>query len=421
MAAGSSRDGDEMLPSDSLPFPCSSTSASPSFHGTRIICRVCQKQFSQYTCPRCNARYCSLKCYQKHSLRCTESFMRENVMEEMDQMQADSKTKRKMLEILKRIQLEEEASDEEDNSRIEDSILSEETVQKILSGTDVSPEDLSLKEMKQFQRAIASGELSKMIEPWEPWWLKLSARTILLSQDGTRLVRPVDEQEPETSMSHVREVDLSDVPPGPENPLPPLSKLSNRDASPLLAVHLLDILYSYCFTLRLYNGDWNCDPLGAAMAVLSISSVLGDGGQPETVAEVLYNCLEQACSPSHRHAGGIQFGRGLLDDVITLLSLGTHALICLLCDMQRLILAGEKMLKLEKMRKEKRAQMSKLKHAERKVYFMMCWVHEQPGEAWVSLADLVKMEKASLVSVDQGHQSVKVEPGTKSKRLIEEV
>ncbi|MCL7034889.1 hypothetical protein MKW94_024683, partial [Papaver nudicaule] len=30
----------------------------------KIICRVCQKQFSQYTCPRCNLRYCSLQCYK---------------------------------------------------------------------------------------------------------------------------------------------------------------------------------------------------------------------------------------------------------------------------------------------------------------------------------------------------------------------
>lgn len=28
-----------------------------------LACR-CQKQFAQYTCPRCNARYCSLSCYK---------------------------------------------------------------------------------------------------------------------------------------------------------------------------------------------------------------------------------------------------------------------------------------------------------------------------------------------------------------------
>lgn len=53
---------------------------------------------------------------QSHSLRCTESFMRENVVEELQQMQSNDETKRKMLEILKRLHLEEEmdSMDEED-------------------------------------------------------------------------------------------------------------------------------------------------------------------------------------------------------------------------------------------------------------------------------------------------------------------
>ncbi|KAK8599214.1 hypothetical protein V6N13_077146 [Hibiscus sabdariffa] len=50
--------------------------------------------------------------------------------------------------------------------------------------------DLSLEEMKRFQRALASGELSKMIEPWDPRLLKPAATTICLSKDGARLVQP---------------------------------------------------------------------------------------------------------------------------------------------------------------------------------------------------------------------------------------
>ena len=45
---------------------------------------------------------------QSHSERCTESFMRENVMEEMKLMQSDEQTKRKMLDILKRFHSEEQ-------------------------------------------------------------------------------------------------------------------------------------------------------------------------------------------------------------------------------------------------------------------------------------------------------------------------
>ncbi|KAH7846963.1 hypothetical protein Vadar_020142 [Vaccinium darrowii] len=113
-----------------------------------------------------------------------------------------------------------------------------------------------------------------------------------------------------------------DIPPGPETPLSSINKLSATEPSPLLAVHLLDIIDTYCFTLRLYNGDWLSDPAGSAMVMLSVSSVLGEGGQPESVSEALSHCLEQTCSPAFRHTAGLQFGLGLLDDVIALLSLG---------------------------------------------------------------------------------------------------
>ncbi|PQQ10599.1 zinc finger HIT domain-containing protein 2 [Prunus yedoensis var. nudiflora] len=172
-----------------------------------------------------------------------------------------------------------------------------------------------------------------------------------------------------------------EIPPGPDTPLPPVSKLSSTKPSPTLAVHLVDIIYSYCFTLRLYNGDWLSDATGSAMVLLSVSSVLGQGGQPETVLEALSYCLEQNCSPAFRQMGGLQFGLGLIDDVITLLTLGTPALLCLLCDLQRMVQAGERELKSEKPRKSRRAEIrSKLKLAERKIYFIMCWVHEQPGK-----------------------------------------
>ncbi|CAN0908894.1 Zinc finger HIT domain-containing protein 2 [Linum grandiflorum] len=90
---------------------------SPLDPPSRIICHVCQKQFSQYTCPRCNSRYCSLQCYKSHSVRCTESFMRENVVGELKHLKTGDESKRKMMDILKRVHSEEEkieAMDDDD-------------------------------------------------------------------------------------------------------------------------------------------------------------------------------------------------------------------------------------------------------------------------------------------------------------------
>ena len=140
-------------------------------------------------------------------------------------------------------------------------------------------------EKKRFERAIASGELSKMIERWDPWWLRPSARTIYLGREGTQLVQPITKEEEKAASLYSEGNQASEIPPGPETPLPPLSKLSSKEPSPLLAVHLVDILYSYCFTLRLYNGDWQSDAIGSVSVVLTVSSVLGQGGHLATVSD----------------------------------------------------------------------------------------------------------------------------------------
>ena len=79
--------------------------------------------------------------------------------------------------------------------------------------------------------------------------------------------------------------------------------------------------------------------------VLSVSSVLGQGGIQKLCWKLSY------CFGANRHMDGLQFGFGLIDDVISLLSLGTSA-------------------------------------------FIMCSVHEQQ---WSSLAAVVGAEKSSIM------------------------
>uniref|UniRef100_A0A2N9ID27 Shq1 protein domain-containing protein n=1 Tax=Fagus sylvatica TaxID=28930 RepID=A0A2N9ID27_FAGSY len=269
-------------------------------------------------------------------------------------------------------------------------------------GDQVSFDDLSVEEKKRFQRALVSGELSKMIEPWEPWWLKPSARTISLSNEGTQLVQPLAKQDASVPLKDDLESDQSsEIPPGPGSPLPSVSKLSSTEPSPLLAIHLVDILYSYCFTLRLYNGE---------LAIRCHRISLG--------------CVECVLCLGLRHMGGLQFGLGFIDDVISLLSLGTSALVCSLSDLHSLIQVGESELKSEKRKKSRRVEISsKLKIAERKIYFIMCWVYEQPGEAWTSLAAIVGAEKSSIMELEGNEQSVKINNKAEigGKVLIEEI
>ncbi|CAB4289263.1 unnamed protein product [Prunus armeniaca] len=53
---------------------------------------------------------------------------------------------------------------------------------------------------------------------------------------------------------------------------------------------------------------------------------------------------------------------------------------------------------------------SKLKMAERKIYFIMCSVYEQqPGEAWSSLVAMVRAEKSSALNYEAASRPGKVD------------
>lgn len=291
------------------------------------------------------------------------------------------------------------------------------------TGEEIKLEDLSDDEIKRFRQALASGELSKMIEPWTPWWKKPSARSISLGPDGSQLIRQVSVEDTATSDPMTdQEPSINEIPEGPEWPLPSLKQLTRVEPSPLLAVHLVDILYSYCFTLRLYNGDWHSDPLGASTVALSMSKVMGEDAKPETVPEALTACIEETCSPAYRHTGGFRFAIGLVDDIISILSLGHNALVCALSDFHRLIEAGKSMLKADRVGKTANAQSSsKLRGAARKLFFMTCWVNEQPDEAWPPLARIVEVQKASLEELDSGNLRVERMSKQQSKVVIEEL
>ncbi|KAG5394066.1 hypothetical protein IGI04_024029 [Brassica rapa subsp. trilocularis] len=80
--------------------------------------------------------------------------------------------------------------------------------------------------------------------------------------------------------------------------------------------------------------------------------------QPGTMKEVLSFCLEQTCSSAYKGlGGGLKFGLNLVDDVIHL---------------QRLIFGA-----LQEVKSSGRGLKKKLKLADSKVYFMMCWFNEQ--------------------------------------------
>lgn len=149
--------------------------------------------------------------------------------------------------------------------------------------------------------AAASGSFT-------PWWELQEARELTLGPTGQRLVAELRDAAPAAA------VPAELLPAAPEAPLPPLTSLTKAAPSPLLAWHLLEVLFAYCYTVRRFRGSWEGLEGSAAAVMLALTDVLagavgagggsGQGGEesgaarlPESAAQACLHVLERACGP----------------------------------------------------------------------------------------------------------------------------
>lgn len=423
------------------------------------LCRVCREQPAEYTCPRCNARYCSLECYKQHSDRCTEGFYRDAAVAELKGISAGEDERRRMLDILQRLHLQEvegsgggSSDDEGSEEEGAEGGLSQQTLHRLLAKMqaaggelEVAAEDLTPQELAAFHRALADGELSGAVPPWQPWWLSEDAARLELGAGGTALVaeqhagaagpgrearqapamsqqQPAQQQHQQQAPSPPGQVEgqarASVMPPPPSRPLPPLAALTRAAPSPLLGYQLLDLLYAYCLTLRRYNGDYQWEAADAADTLFALSAVLaaastgaatassssggaaaaqaGDGAAP-----VLLGCVQRACQPPVGSRDARGFAVSVVSDVAAILQLGRPVVLTALMDATRLVEAARQQLEAGQGvarggisgsdgDKEQRQRLKQLRRhlvaAERKLLFFLSWANEQLPEAYELLA-----------------------------------
>jgi hypothetical protein len=149
-----------------------------------------------------------------------------------------------------------------------------------------------------FERAVKSGELSNIVEPWHPWWTPEFVSEKSSEQCMGGKARPaLDERL--LKVPHFRSLR-----PGP---------------LPLLAYNAVDLLYSVALTLRLYNGVENAVALcqEAATTLFEASAVLREDARHTTVAEALMSCTSGSM---HGEEGGNIHWTALARDVVYLCS-----------------------------------------------------------------------------------------------------
>lgn len=205
-------------------------------------CEVCSENTAKYRCPNCGIVYCSSDCFKKHNNHCISKFSNQ-LIKDYPPPKVSNETKLKTRKLLAQY----------DESKVEDAFNtnfnnnSKDELICIENGETIAEENFPIKKL------LPQTE----VEPWKAWWEKKVIANF------------------------------------PEPTTKPPSQFS-----PNLVYHLADILYSYCYTMRLYNGDVSFDFDGACNVMVSISSVLGlNVGEIPSVRYALNQCVNNAKDP----------------------------------------------------------------------------------------------------------------------------
>ncbi|XP_066584572.1 zinc finger HIT domain-containing protein 2 [Prorops nasuta] len=232
--------------------------SSSNSKGTSV-CEICDVRPRIYTCPRCGIGYCNLECYKSElHFNCSESFYKQWVEEELKSQENDPESRKKMVEILKRLHQKDEEgqllfddSDEadEENNDLNNSQLDSDDELPVpdlatrmesinLDNADEVWSALTDAEKQEFEALLKNGEAEKLLPLWNPWWTikidKKKIQEIDIEEDITNS----EKYPPLISVPHFNEL---------------------QKASSNIYFNLLNVIYAYAYVALYYNGDYmNC-------------------------------------------------------------------------------------------------------------------------------------------------------------------
>lgn len=181
-------------------------------------------------------------------------------------MKGSHEEKRRAMEMLVRMQEEEENRDYLDDQNENHVATLEERVAGLNIDKDLEViwQRLTSSEQQQFSQLIQSGHVGHLFSLYSAWW-----------ETFTSVVDTV-EKPPSQKPSVLKG-------------LPPLSTLmKDVKVSPSICYNLLNVLYAYVYVVRLYNGDHMELAVQASQVVLDISGTLSSNASFCTVHDGLH-------------------------------------------------------------------------------------------------------------------------------------
>jgi len=221
-------------------------------------CEFCPvSKDNYYTCPKCNAAYCSLQCYRspKH-LQCSETFYKQCVQEEMKLVAKEGGGVGK--EVVKKtyqalLNNAAAANDECENEPLDSDDDENDDIVERLEGIDLEDSDavwskLTESERTEFQALLQSGEISKYVPDYKPWW------DHYYSSHAKKKVQVVGDEADKESEEQIASV-YGRIP-AVSKPVPKMKELmGERKPSPNVKFGLFNVIYAYAFTNRFFRNE----------------------------------------------------------------------------------------------------------------------------------------------------------------------
>jgi hypothetical protein len=228
---------------------------------------------------------------------------------------------------------------------------------------------------------MQEGRLSDLIAMWKPWWY-LPHDAPVITPLETKTNNATDEEDDNAS-SDEEEQELA--PPPSQVPLvlddvKPLSALTSAPPSPLVMYNIIEALYAYAYTARIFNGEFHEAGIEAVDLILNLSSVLSENKIYQNGTEALHKSLENSLKPHVKNTRG--FSISVLEDVNEMFK-SKKFILAALSDLYRLFDTETKMAPASKSKKP-----SKVMLAAKKIYFFICWANEDDEQSF----GLVRLE-----------------------------
>ncbi|RHZ83465.1 hypothetical protein Glove_92g35 [Diversispora epigaea] len=410
-------------------------------------CGICRREPFKYTCPKCDLKYCSLNCYKSEDhLECTESFYKQNILEEIKVQQTDDEQKNRMLEMLRRFEQEgdEMARDEfeEDYEDDEEDDFVERFKDFDINSTDFEAiwNKLTSSEKAEFKSKFIDrkfsenqNNLSELFEEltiWKPWWEKESKKN-----NNNKIIEFVnDEYNEKNSQSEIlqdndKPIVLKDI--------KKLEELTKKPPNPNLVINLVNILYTYVYTCRYFNGDIYEDPEETIKVIWQLSPILRNN------ENIIYENVSQAIVASSnvilqnpQYSQPPEFLNLILNDIICLLS-SLENILSLLSDLYNLFHLESQNLNLESGNKPKKiitttttttttnthkSYYRKLFLTEKKIYFYLVYMNSTGQRKEEEMDELIILKVLkSQVEIEKEKRIKELEMYNKDKDNIEEL